>query len=622
MKNREVLQDTHREMLKEGLKRIFGTFDERMLADILPLVNWVELSGGEVLFEQNTTEESIYFVISGRLRAATDVAGHTRRLGDIARGETIGEMAFFTGEARMATVTAVRDSVLAHFSKAAFQTLLEAYPGVAFNMMKLVIGRHKRSSLNQQPVSSSVTLGVAAITDKIDLDAAVARMKDGLSRWGNVKVVTSATIEEELGAEPTAAAVSRALDRIEAEYQIVLLIADPSPTAWTKRCLRQCDEVLLFADADQPETPHAIELAGLVSRTLVLVHPDDRLTPVNTRRWLREGRFQRHIHVRRTLARDWNRLARLVSGNAVGLVLSGGGARGLAHLGVIRALEEAGVEVDLVAGTSIGAVMAAYAAMDMRAAEMTSQAQEAFRQDPTSDLNLFPLLSLVRGLRLKKAIDTAVVTSRGQHIDIEDLWKGYFCISSNYSLASEAVLDAGPLAKMVRASVSIPGALPPVVLGGDLHVDGGAFNNFPVDVMYRKGAHVVLGVSLPRDQTPKVELDELPGLGTLLWNEVRGIRSGLPSLTTILFNAAMINSLSRQYESRGVIDLYFSPPVLGYDILGWKNFGELVEIGLVHGREVLASMPASLRDRLQARVPVSASAIRTPSTAELTIPPA
>ncbi len=453
MKTPEDLHETHREMLNEGLKRIFGPFNERMLADILPLVRWVELSGGDVLFEQNSTEESIYFVISGRLRATTDVQGQTRLLGDIARGETIGEMAFFTGEARMATVTAVRDSVLAHFSKEAFQTLLEAYPGIAFNMMKLVIGRHKRSSMSQQPVSSSVTLGLAAITDAVDFEAAVARLTQSLLRWGTVKVVTAATIEAELGAQPTAAAVSRALDRIEAEHQIVLLVADATPTLWTKRCLRQCDEVLLFADADQPEPPHTIELAGLVSRTLVLVHPDDRLTPVNTRRWLREGRFQRHIHVRRTLNRDWDRLARLVSGHAVGLVFSGGGARGLAHLGVIRALEEAGIEVDLVAGTSIGAVMAAYAAMDMRADEMTTQAQEAFRQDPTSDLNWLPMLSLVRGLRLKKAIDTAVVTSRGQHIDIEDLWKGFFCISSNYSLASEAVLDTGSLAKMVRRAI-------------------------------------------------------------------------------------------------------------------------------------------------------------------------
>ncbi len=140
--------------------------------------------------------------------------------------------------------------------------------------------------------------------------------------------------------------------------------------------------------------------------------------------------------------------------------------------------------------------------------------------------------------------------------------------------------------------------------------------------MYRKGAHVVLGVSLPRDQTPKLTLDELPGLGTLLWNNLRGFKSGLPSLTTILFNAAMINSLSRQYESRGVIDLYFSPPVLGFDILGWKHFGELVDIGLTHGREILATMPPALREKLQTNVPESASAIRTPSTAELTIPPA
>ena len=134
---------------------------------------------------------------------------------------------------------------------------------------------------------------------------------------------------------------------------------------------------------------------------------------------------------------------------------------------------------------------------------------------------------------------------------------------------------------------------------GDLHVDGGAFNNFPVDVMYRRGAAVVIGVSLPREVTPKIELDEVPSLWQTLVGAFRGLKSELPSLTTVLFNAAMINSLARQSQARGQIDLWFQPPVLEFDILDWKRFDELVANGLAHGQEVLAGLSEPLRRKLQ-----------------------
>ncbi|MCB2039850.1 MAG: patatin-like phospholipase family protein, partial [Rhodoferax sp.] len=150
-------------------------------------------------------------------------------------------------------------------------------------------------------------------------------------------------------------------------------------------------------------------------------------------------------------------------------------------------------------GTSIGAVMAAYGGMDIPAREMIDAARAAFRENPTGDYNMVPLISLISGKRLRRIIDSAVVDSRGQHIDIEDLWKSYFCITSNYSAAREAVHMRGPLAKSIRASVSIPGALPPVMLEGELHIDGGTFNNFPTDVMDRRGAARIIGVDLLRD---------------------------------------------------------------------------------------------------------------------------
>ncbi len=607
LRSPEELLDAHHGMLIDGLTTVFGPFDPDMLRHVLPRVEWIELGGGEVLFRQDEHDESLFFVVSGRLRASdVDTRGQRTVLGEIARGETVGEMAFFTGEPRTATVTAIRDSVLARFSKAVFRELLLAYPLVSLNMTRQVIERFKRVNSGRKPATKPVIIGVLGITRNVDLLEFAQQLALHLQSHGATTVMTSQRADEQLG-ESGAAQASRTdvvrsrhvtvwLDKIEARHDFVVFVADRERTEWTQRCIRHCDELLLVADANQSPDLHPNE-AGLhaaddedeAQQRLVLLHPDDRRSPTGTGRWLDLRRLSGHVHVRRSLARDWQRLARIVSRNTVGLVLSGGGARGFAHLGVLRALEEAGIVFDMVAGTSIGAVMAAYAGMDMPARAVIDAARYAFRESPTGDYNMVPLISLISGKRLRRIIDSAVVNSRGQHIDIEDLWKSYFCITSNYSAAREAVHTRGPLAKSIRASVSIPGALPPVMLGGELHIDGGTFNNFPTDVMDRRGAARIIGVDLLRDRGLHYEMDEVPGALELMRDRLRGSarRYRLPSLTTLLLNTSMMYSYARQQESQALVDLHFAPGVSMFGMLDWSKFDRIVEAGYRHGVEQL-----------------------------------
>ncbi|MDR3370878.1 patatin-like phospholipase family protein [Rhodoferax sp.] len=608
--SREALLKAHHGMLLDGLTNVFGPFNPEMLNHVLPQVQWIELGGGEVLFHEGDNDESLFFVVSGRLRAScVNATGQRSLLGEIARGETVGEMAFFTGEPRTATVMAVRDSVLARFSNTVFHELLLAYPLVSLNMTRQVIDRFKRVNSGRRVPTKPVIIGVMGISRNVDAADFAWSLARHLQSYGGTIVVTSRHMDEQLG-EPGAAQASRAdversrrvtvrLDKIEALHDFVVFVADELCTEWTQRCVRHCDELLLLADADEPPTLHPNEVdlhasdeAGEAQRTLVLLHPDSRRSPTQTVRWFDGRRLSGHNHVRRGVTRDWQRLARVVCRNTVGLVLSGGGARGFAHLGVMRAMEEAGIEVDLVAGTSIGAVMAAYAGMDMPAPEMIAAARTAFRENPTGDYNVVPLMSLISGKRLRRVIDSAVVNSRGQHIDIEDLWKSYFCITSNYSTAREAVHTRGPLAKSIRASVSIPGALPPVMLDGELHTDGGTFNNFPADVMNRRGAARIIGVDLLRDRGLRYELDEVPGSLELMRDKLRGRASKyhLPSLTSLLLNTSLMCSYARQQEALSVVDLHFAPIVYGFGMLEWSKFDKIVDAGYCHGVEQLEKM--------------------------------
>jgi len=326
----------------------------------------------------------------------------------------------------------------------------------------------------------------------------------------------------------------------------------------------------------------------------VLLHPADLRCPSGTRAWLARRPVSDHLHIRPELERDMARLARVQSRTAVGLVLAGGGARGIAHLGVMRALQQRGIEIDYVGGTSIGAVMAVLAASDRQVEEVLPMARRAFKVNPTGDFNLLPLISLIAGKRLFKVIDTATRELLGRDADVEDLWKNYYCITSNYSQAREQVLTRGNLVKAVMASIAIPGALPPVLLGGDLLCDGGTFNNFPVDVMRGlRGVGRVIGVDLSFRKPRRIEHDTVPGTWALLRDKLRPRsrqRYRFPSLVSYLMNVTILYSTSRQRESQKLTDLYFNPPLERVGMLQWEKFDSIVEQGHAHGLQVLDAL--------------------------------
>ena len=295
------------------------------------------------------------------------------------------------------------------------------------------------------------------------------------------------------------------------------------------------------------------------------------------RPWLDQRDVARHFHIRLGHARDIDRLARMLAGRGVGLVLSGGGARGFAHIGVINALAEVGIEPDVVGGTSIGSVMGAWRAMDVRGDRLTRTGRRNFVDggSPTSDFNLLPFISLIKGYKTRCLTEASVRDITGADIDIEDTWITFFCVSANYTTATEAVLARGPLAKSVLASYAIPGALPPIPIGGHLHVDGGTVNNLPVDVMGTFGVGTIIAVDLLSDTIRGFDLDWIPRTRDLLIDRLRPRsrrRYRLPSLGEILLNASVLHSVGRQCTMRDRADLCIRPALARVGLLEWKKF--------------------------------------------------
>ena len=596
-------------LLNRLLTDFLGDIEPAALTLLRDCLEWVELRGGQTLMAQGDPGDAMYLTVSGRLRTyITNEDGVKRMVREITRGQVVGEMALYTDELRSATLVAIRDTVLVRLGKEEFTKLLAMSAQVSIALTRQIISRLQTEGARYS-LDRPVVMGLLPISAGIDVCDFAEKLASKLRLSGTVAVIDAtfldATIIQPGIAIPTQTdvganrRVALRLDEIEASHDFVLLVGDATPTPWTHCCSRHCDELLLLADADQPAVIHPIEQECLVQRPmhtgaaeiLILLHPADKESPRDTQAWLQRRALTDHVHIRLSLDRDMARLARLQSRTAVGLVLAGGGARGLAHIGVYRALLERGIEVDVVGGTSIGSIMAAYVAVDQPIQRVLDNARDVFSSGPTGDFNMIPMLSLIKGLRMRGLVERALRDLTGHAPFIEDMWKGYFCIATNYSKACEAHLRSGPLSQAIRASVAIPGALPPVLMKGELFCDGGTFNNFPVDVMRGvRGVGKVIGVDLNFRMPRRIEMEEIPGSWALLRDRFRPRKQRLyklPSLMTYLMNVTILYSMSRQRQARNLTHLYFNPPLDRIGMLDWSRFDQIVDQGYRHACEVL-----------------------------------
>jgi NTE family protein len=386
--------------------------------------------------------------------------------------------------------------------------------------------------------------------------------------------------------------VLRWLEAIENDNDFVLFCADATDSEWTRRCLRQADRVLWVGRSDgNPElgpVERSLKAPGrsaLVARQeLVLLHPTNE--PRGTDAFLSRRTTSRHHHVRAGHTNDLERIGRGLAGGAVGIVLSGGGARGLAHIGVVQAIQSCGIPIDAVCGVSMGSIMAAQFASEMSAPEVAAACRQVFIENrPMRDKTL-PLVSLMRGLKVEEALKESFGESR-----IEDMPLPFFCCSSNLSKASLVTHDRGLVRYGIRASMAIPGVFPPVPLDGDLLVDGGVINNGPVNILRQRFDGRAILSDVGADSPPKIDPNRgrLPGGWSLLWRRLWPFTAAeeTPGIVDILYRTAVLGSTGTANRMRALADLVVRPPVARFKTLEFDPIDELVRIGHDAAKPVL-----------------------------------
>ena len=593
--------ERHRALLRRILPVYFDDLDDALFDRLIADLAIRDVDAGEVLFRQDEPSGDLYFVLTGRFRAIRAGEGGARVLGEIARGETIGELSLFTGEPRSATIVAMRPSTVARLTRADFEAILALKPSIAIATARLVIDRFRRAARVPARRGRAATICIAPITPGVDGRDLAARLAGSLAAGGStVGVFTSAD-----------ESVSRdGLERAENQFDTLILVADSGPTQWSRRAAQAADEILLYADARADQCLTGVERAlfsdeaghVVARRMLVLEHSADARAPQGTAHWLAAHAVDRHVHLRRGDARDLARLSRLLAGRSVGLVLSGGGARGFAHVGVLRALEEAGIEPDLLGGSSMGAIVASFPACDLRGRDLVEAVRGVFEPNPTRDYNPLPVTALLRGRRARAACERTVIAMNGALIDIEDCWRPFFLVASDVTHNAEAVLTRGPLARALRATFSIPGVFPPVPVEGRLMVDGALCNNFPVDVMEQTGVGAIIGSDVLAEHAPAIDAPELPGDWQLLIDRLRPRakrRWKVPGLLETLVNAPTLGSAARQREMRGRVDFLVRPDAAAFGHLDWRAFDAIVAQGYEATRRALEVADAGVLAKLR-----------------------
>ena len=596
MTNEDFIQPDDVVALLAGTS-LFADFDAASLHKMVPAFEYHRIRGGETLLQQGEPADGMYVVLAGRLRVFVEEAnGDERMVGEVGRGECVGEMGVLIGGPRSATARAVRDSELVRLSPDAFEALVHEHPGILTRLTRAIVRRLNDATHAIHPRRTVSTIAVIpAGRGSAPLAAAARMLAAGLRSIDETLHVTGATLETVVGV-PNADeipdvdennALVRWMNDQESTYRFIVYEADSTLTPWTKCCIRQADYVIAVADArtgadlsaveqwmhDQQHDTHAVT-------DLVLVHAPGE-TPFNTRAWLASRPKRAHHHVHLQSAGDFGRVARLVTGRGVGLVLSGGGARGYAHIGVIRALEERGIPIDVIGGTSMGAIIAAQYAKGLSPDEMVALCRRTFVAWQPHRSPTLPIVSVINARKLNRVLHAIAEESQ-----IEDLWLRYFCVSSNLTRAVIEVQVAGDLYQGIRSSCSVPGLGPPVIRNGELIVDGGVLNNLPADVARTMTQGRVFASNVAAKENVRssiLDADDMSGFGLLLrMLNPFSTKITMPNFLTIVDRTAMLAGVLASDAVSKQVDLYFEPPVQAYGATQWLPLDAMVDAGYRH----------------------------------------
>jgi len=567
--------------------RLFATLDSEALVRLSALCTVQELAGGDALFSAGDPADALYIIVSGRLRAMRGDGGIA---GDVGRYEPIGEISVITGEPRSGEVYALRDTLLLRMERLALLDFIVVHPSALLEMTRVVIGRLRQNlkPSAQAAVRANQTLALIPADTRVDMKAFAQRLHASMTT--HAVLIDAATVDAAIG---RGAALTPFKDSIENGTLLdwlawreqgghrMIYCAGNSGDAWGERCLRQADRIVIVADNETSAA--ASPVPGLMRRLRLraplelVVLRNNPSASSSAMSWRAACEVSAHHFVRADSTEDFARLGRLLSGVGLGLVLGGGGARGFAHIGMVRALEELKMPIDLVGGSSMGAFFSALIARGADSQELRRIAHETFVAHNYLNDYVLPRVSLIRGRRFLNHLQEIFGDQ-----SIEELPLPFFCISANLTRGTAMVHEQGSVATWVATSMAVPGFAPPMVWNGDLLADGSIINSLPTDVMQAHARGPIIASDVSTEGGLSAAGIEGPDPEALLRRNGVNI-----SLTDILFRSATLTSESGVKARAARADLYVRMPVSRIGLFDWKLIDDIIERGYRHALQEL-----------------------------------
>jgi predicted acylesterase/phospholipase RssA/CRP-like cAMP-binding protein len=587
--------DPTRLLLALRRSTLFASLSADAMAALQAQLTPLTLMSGEMLFREGDPSDSLYIVISGRLRVVSRAVEDEseRVLGDLGHGEIVGEMGLICEEPRSATVVAIRDTNLAKLTEVGLSELAAscAQPIYLAIIRQLASRLRDETSGTRTRKPTPRCLAVVGLSQDIPIGIFTDSLTGELNKTGSILRLNSDRVDSLFGMRGVSQSTSgdaiqaRFVDWLndkETRYSKVLYEAEALNSSWTARCLRQADLILLVVGAHEDyleASSRAADLYGIgdtskKTRILVIVHDDGDTPPNRTREWTLRIPVTRHFHVRMNNQRDFARLARFLNDRSVGLGLGGGFARGIGHIGAIRAMRELDIPIDIVGGTSMGAIIAAQCAFEWDYQKMLKLTCQYSAESMERDYTL-PVVSFLTGRKLSHAL-----TTFGANMDIEDMWLPYFCISANLTRAEGKVHSSGKVSLSVMASSRAPGVFPPVTWDNELLVDGGLVDVVPSDVtrdFVGQGTVISIAVS------PPIEYGNVDyGLSFSGWEGLRrqlfSKKERVPSLLELLMRTLEFGRTPAA-RLRHLADAYLTLPLGDFRYGDFRRGAEIEEIG-------------------------------------------
>lgn len=569
------------------------------------------LAGNQPLFKQNDPSDSLYVLMYGLLCVIKENSqGKSAKITEIIAGSVVGEIGCIYNENRSASIYAIRDSILLKMSKKTLNQLAKKHPEIIMGINNESIKRLANPS-KYAPTRVCTYLSLIPAGNQHDILFFAEKLSRKLAKYGDTLVLNYEKFTNLYGSRFASASLQSTevlsfFHELETKYRYIIFIADLRKH-WTEHCLRQADRILLIAKYGANPKPNEIE--SLIPNGECLIHPctelvilfDDTVkNPENVKSWLDGRNILDSYNIKYTKEADLERLARIITGNALGLVLSGGGSLALAHAGVIKALQEAKIPIDYVGGSSMGGLVAALVAMEIDSDTMAKMLENSLLQFQNNLDFTLPIVSFIRAKLLDKLLKEAF----GKNTCIENLWLNYFCVSTNLNTNELFVHDKGLLWQSIRASLSLPGILPVVFNDKkQMLVDGSILNNLPVDIMQTKiNNGKILASSVENHQNPPLNIsyNEYTSSG---WNLLLKYllipkfkqkrydkKIKYINIASIIQNSMIIGSNRHQLEMTKLADYNIILHLRDYSMINFHPIKKIIQAGYKQAKPIIEKL--------------------------------